>query len=213
MQSFHDITNMLTERDDLQTHINEKSGIGLFNFDITNMFGLPDYLLNAKIIHKDDPFHTPFKHYERIYRPDCICEYDQIRYVIELKRANKYEPLGIAEVLFNTDCQKRNNLKATIIPILFSSFNMWNRVVIQQLREANIDFRYFEIYVLSEQSDRSKRNDSLEQTDVIWFYDPFLKGRNWENPFEDAEEINNHKRITYNYNKKYNKDEYIIEPI
>jgi hypothetical protein len=209
LNQLYDITPKLSERYDIQTILNDEGKIGLFNWKESNIFGLPKYLSKARIISKESQMKVNFINYEKKIIPDCICEYQNNKYVIELKRSYKYEPLGIAEVLFNAECIKLME-EQKVIPVFIGSFNMWHRVVIHRLKKAKIDFIYYELYALSYERDRSPRDSLLKKNDFLWFYDPFQKRRNWMDPYEKAEERNGFNRITYQYFK--NNDEYLLFP-
>lgn len=51
--------------------------------------------------------------------------------VIELKLAAKYEPLGIAEVLFHAECL--STPARAVRPVLVSQYNLWNRLTLARL--------------------------------------------------------------------------------
>jgi hypothetical protein len=86
-------------------------------------------------------------------------------YIIELKRAGKYEPLALAEVLHHAEWVRRHGGGSSeIIPVIVSSFNSWLRLAISALPQRTDRFgalRYYEV-------------DVLEGTgaDIVWFEEP-----------------------------------------
>jgi hypothetical protein len=213
-KELYDITYLFSENH-LQELINKPGEKGLFKPVSFIVFGLPNDLLNANVISCQTEFYGIFdKVKSSNYRPDCICEDHNNRYVIELKRAAKFEPLGIAEVIHHVACQEmvKNIDNKNMVPVLIGSFNTWNRIVVNKLSEFKFYIRYYEVYILSEKSaiNRSKRNISFASTDVMWFYDPFKNGRNWKNAFESADETNDRFKISYRYDDNSNSDKYLI---
>jgi hypothetical protein len=73
---------------------------------------------------------------------------DGQRLVIELKLGAKYEPIGLAEVLFHAE--RLAHPEQRIHPVLVTQYNLWNRVVIQSLRRRAREqiVAYYEVTVV-----------------------------------------------------------------
>ena len=192
---------------------------GLFKKDFRNLYGMDNDLLNANVINNQTSFTVELDDnvlYK--YRPDCICENENKNeiYVIELKRASKYEPLGIAEVIHHTVHLRDIFKNKTVIPVLISSFNMWNRTVINELNNNSINnyvkIRYYEVYILSKQKRNNRNYSEISNEEIVWFYDPFIKdGRSYLKVTEDATELNGSSKLTYKYDKNQNEEHYTLD--
>jgi hypothetical protein len=194
--NLYDVTHLF-EENDIQELLCNVGKTGLFDDNSCDFFGIPNYLLKVKVRSKQKSFSVKYGeglHYN--YEPDCICEYNDNVYIIELKRSVKYEPLGIPEVIHHA-VQQRNqpeNNRKTVIPVLISSFNMWNRTVVKELNEKhNLQLMYYEIYILSKDKEFSRRVRKISNNDIIWLYDPSGE----KNPTNYAEVKKNNRTLTY----------------
>lgn len=200
-KNLYDVTHLFVEND-IQELLNNKGQIGLFNDNSCNFFGLPNEFLNATVRTKQESF--PVKYQNELYynyKPDCICDDDNYVYIIELKRADKYEPLGIPEVIHHVAHQRNlnENKGKTVIPVLISSFNMWNRTVVKELKDkCNYPIRYYEIYILSEQKEFSRRVKKISKNYIIWLYEPLNDENITGSDF--AEVKKNNQTLTYQCN-------------
>jgi hypothetical protein len=120
------------------------------------LFGVPDWLNAIDVPPLNRlPARRAFG-YE--FTPDVEFIVGRLRYVLELKQGDKFEPMALAEVLHHAAWSKRYEADQAshVVPVIVSQYNSWLRLAIDEYLRGVI--RYVEVVALEDPANPGNAN-------------------------------------------------------
>jgi hypothetical protein len=116
--------------------------------DASRMFGVPDWL-NAIGVPPLEKKERQRRSFGYDFTPDIEFIVGRLRYVLELKHGDKFEPLALAEVLHHAAWSKRYEAHQAshVVPVIVSQYNSWLRLAIDEYLRGVL--RYIEAVALA----------------------------------------------------------------
>lgn len=123
--------------------------------------GAPTWLRKCRESNKRESFDA----FGYSFTPDVLWNGERERYLLELKCANKYEPLALAEALHHAQILEALYSEADqlVVPVLVTMYSPWLRAAVARLRSSAVVVHSLEMDILE---------DDVQGDTAFWFDDP-----------------------------------------